>query len=414
MSTEEVIEQPSSQSDAGSERSFVHAILHRVQARSFDRESATTRVIVLLAACAAIDVTSRFATVYFDFPGLYRDLVGLLALLVLGGTTLFVFSIVHSNRIVRVTMLTGVGILVLAQISDVTDEFEFAQSNVFLAKTSATHLALEYMALVVGGIVLIAGCFFALFEGEAALRRLAVERERLSKSVNRRRAAEHELQEARQALEQEVVNRTEELEERNEQLRIELAERKRAEASLEMRLRYEEGLAACSHTLLADTEPTEALTRALHLLLKASEACRVYIFENVDAGGRGLCARLIHEAWDSEKCPWCEPTPDLELIYDEGLDRWRQRLIRGQAVAGLAEDLPGSEAQIVKRFRAKSILLLPVGWQGHWRGFIGFDDTAHERLWSPEEISILRTAAKMVGVCIDRHRSEEALRRAHE
>ena len=66
------------------------------------------------------------------------------------------------------------------------------------------------------------------------------------------------------------------------------------ERLLGIRLRYEKSLAFCSRSLLT-RESSDALEQVLHTLLEASNASRVYIFENIDDPEDGLCMSQTHE-----------------------------------------------------------------------------------------------------------------------
>ena len=58
---------------------------------------------------------------------------------------------------------------------------------------------------------------------------------------------------------------------------------------------YEEGLAACSKTLLTESESGTALADALLQLLSASEASGVYLYENFEDPEEGLSMRPVLE-----------------------------------------------------------------------------------------------------------------------
>jgi signal transduction histidine kinase/CheY-like chemotaxis protein len=145
-----------------------------------------------------------------------------------------------------------------------------------------------------------------------------------------------------------------------------------------------------------------------------TEASRVYIFENRADTERGLCAVLTHEAWDDRQCPDCVASPGLTLAYSEGLERWQEELSVGNFVVGTASNLPASEGVVMRQNRAQSLLLLPLGWEGRWRGFLGFDDVTRERPWGHEEIRVLRTACEMMGACKERARAEQQLLTAYD
>ncbi len=187
-------------------------------------------------------------------------------------------------------------------------------------------------------------------------------------------------------------------------------ERKMAEEAIATRLRYEEGLAACSQALMKDVETKDALTEALNHLLEASDTSRVYIFENFEDPEDGLCLRLTHEV--------CAPGVSSNLddpvlqhgLYKQGFERWRKRLSQGKPILGFVDSFPESERVILEPQGILSILVLPLWVHGEWYGFIGFDDVEIKREWNEEDIRLLQTAADMVDDYIERKRFEEVLR----
>lgn len=379
----------------------------------FYRDPAMRRILLLLGLCWAFEFGARVLYTYLDLPPLTRDLLGMGAFGVLIVATYYVLFMVRTTPLVHRTLMLALAVLVVSQLSDVVDETEWAQNYVLLAKESQVHLMLEHMIFITGCLLMVTGSFFAIVEGERARGRLRREHQLLVEAVAEREAARQELARNSARLEEEVAARTEELARTNAQLRVELAERRRAEESLAMRLRYEEGLSSCSQMLLSSEKPHEAMTHALEELLAASRAARVYLFENFEDPARGLCARLTHEAWSPQKAPDCLRAPGMELVYDAGLEDIRWELAQGRPCMGPLTAFPISVRKAMQEFGTKSLLLLPLTWEGGWRGFLGFDETAEPRVWSPEEVRMLRTAAEMVGACRERQIAEDALRSAY-
>jgi len=368
---------------------------------------------VMLAISWLIKVGGRWLAAADMITPLTRDLASAIALVTLCVGCSSVIARARTHGYVRLLLIFGVVFLVLFQLSDVFDEIEALAHLPLFAKLHPTHIFVEHLIFVTGALCFALAFSLALLDGDAALRKYEEEHGLLLENIAERERAERALRDIRDALEVDVRARTTELADRNRQLQAELAERTRFEEVLARRLRYEEGLAACSHVLLADAEPTEALKRALSHLQHATQACRIYIFENVYIPELGPCAMLTHEVWDTTRCPWCRESPGLQISYNDGLHRWREGLAHGEPITGTISRVSPPEREFYNRFGAKSILLLPVGWEGRWRGFIGFDDTTVEREWSPEEVRMLRTAAEMVGACKERLRAEEALRKAY-
>ncbi len=193
-----------------------------------------------------------------------------------------------------------------------------------------------------------------------------------------------------------------------------VTERKMAEEAITKRLRYEEGLASLSKALLTGKETQESFSEALGHLLTASDAGRVYIFENFEDKADGLCIRQTHEVC----APGVEPQIDNPILqhvpYKAGFNRWKELLGKGKAINGLVETFPETERAILESQDILSMLVLPLTVEGKWYGFIGFDDVKERREWSKEDIRTLQTASEIIGVYIEKRRFEETVRVSEE
>lgn len=369
-------------------------------------------VALCLVLCGLLEVGGRVATRLNLVSGGLRDLLGTVSMLVLGILFMYVLRRVHRlPKLVSGTLIASVVCLALFQLSDLTDEVNSLQHIPLLGKGYVLHVVMENLVATFGALLLIAGLLYAIIELDWMRRRLDADREQLALNMTLCTRVQNELQHTRDRLEAQVTQRTGELAERNTQLQIELEERQRAEATLERRLRFEEGLAACLQTLQADLDPAEALERALGQLRDALQTSRVCLFENErDADGRLLAMRLC-EARDPE-LP-LTPAEKLwsSIAYEEMPEAWRNRLSRGGV---LSASLGNDTDAVLVRLGVSSFLALPIGWEGGWRGFLAFIDTLDVRVWSREEVGLLQTAAEVIGAFKERLCAEEVLRRAHE
>ncbi len=190
---------------------------------------------------------------------------------------------------------------------------------------------------------------------------------------------------------------------------IDITDRKQAEEALAGQLRFEQAAAAASTCLLSSEISEASVTDALSLLLEASGVSRVYIFENFNDPGDGLCMRQIFEFC----APGVPPEIDNPLLkhlpYSQGFERWHEILSQGNAIQGDVRDFPYSEREILESHEIISILALPIVVEGQWWGFIGFDETRQPRSWVDMELALLRTVAEMLGGYFARKQSEEAL-----
>jgi PAS domain S-box-containing protein len=194
-----------------------------------------------------------------------------------------------------------------------------------------------------------------------------------------------------------------------------ITERKQAEEALQRQLRYEQAVAMFSAGLLShEGDPQKTVHDALDCLREATDASRVYIFENSDDPVAGLCASLTHEVC----APGVPPEIDNPLLqpmpYSSGMERWREMLSKGIPVWGCVCDFPDSERANLEPQGIISIMVLPLFSGGRWHGFVGFDETLKQRKWQAADLSLLKTAADMIGMFMAHMRTLEALRKSRE
>jgi len=172
------------------------------------------------------------------------------------------------------------------------------------------------------------------------------------------------------------------------------------------RLRYEKALAACGEALLSNPED-KAIDTALVALLDATPAQNVFVDENFDDPVLGLSSRVTHEAiragsehlvseeiWIEEE----EPAKVLrtELPYAD-LPTLHAALSKGEVAVIHQGQLEGREREIYEEDGCTSELNIPINVYGTWVGSIGFADYIVDRDWRDADVSLLQTAAAMIG-----------------
>ncbi|MGD9344213.1 MAG: PAS domain S-box protein [Candidatus Aminicenantes bacterium] len=193
-----------------------------------------------------------------------------------------------------------------------------------------------------------------------------------------------------------------------------ITQRKSVEEAIATRLKYEEGLAACSEALLSGTEMKAEITGALDHLLVASNTSRAYIFENFMDDKDGLCMRQLWEVCAPGVTPQIDNPLLQHLPYKEGLQSWKKSLSQNIPYTGITRFL---EPELQKGLEAQdilSILVIPIWINDMWYGFIGFDDVKEERQWSKEDVALLQTASRMIGGYLSRHMALKALQESEE
>ena len=175
---------------------------------------------------------------------------------------------------------------------------------------------------------------------------------------------------------------------------------------LETRLKYEEALSACSKILLTGADTVKSIPAALNILLKASNASRVYIFENFYDPEYGHCSRQIFESC----APGIKPeidNPELLCVPYSYIPRWRDMLSQGNLIEGEISTFPQYEREALEAQGILSLLVLPVFTGTEWYGYIGFDDTETVRHWQHEDIRLLQTSAEIIGSYLESIKVEE-------
>jgi len=94
------------------------------------------------------------------------------------------------------------------------------------------------------------------------------------------------------------------------------------------------------------------------------------------------------------------------------------RLLRGELVAfRRIEELPpvaDTERVVFQREGLRSLVNVPVCCGGLVVGVVGFESVRAERMWTGEEVRILRILAELLGAALGRRRTETALRDSEE
>jgi PAS domain S-box-containing protein len=81
----------------------------------------------------------------------------------------------------------------------------------------------------------------------------------------------------------------------------------------------------------------------------------------------------------------------------------------------VTKDFPeGNLKKLFIQYEIKSILFLPIFVKESFYGYISFDDTKTERIWSSDEISILQTVANSISVAIERNINEAQIAESEE
>jgi len=185
--------------------------------------------------------------------------------------------------------------------------------------------------------------------------------------------------------------------------------RRSIKKSLEHSIEFERLISNLSTTFinLTPAEIDGAVNRALKIIGEFAKVDRSYIFSvNADK----TRADNIYE--------WCVEGIAAEISKLKGLSAeqfpWLAAKLRNHEViyARNTDNLPaeaGNEKAFFKEAKVKSVILVPMLYDKDIIGFIGFDSLKEEKLWSEEDIALLRTVGSIFANAIKHKEADEAL-----
>jgi PAS domain S-box-containing protein/putative nucleotidyltransferase with HDIG domain len=191
-----------------------------------------------------------------------------------------------------------------------------------------------------------------------------------------------------------------------------ITERKQAERSLNHRIEFNKLVSCISSRYVMTQDFDEATNFALREIGKFTEADRVVIF----------LLRENEPIFDITN-EWCQKGVPPRSADPRGtpvnkLPWWMKQIRRKKYV--LIKDvtkLPKeavTEKEILKRYKIKSLLAIPLVSMGNFAGFIAFHNVMRTSVWDNGDMALLKVFAELVGNALERKRTEDFLRDSEE
>ena len=157
----------------------------------------------------------------------------------------------------------------------------------------------------------------------------------------------------------------------------------------------------------------QAVDNVLARLGEAINASRLTLYRNSSSEDGQRLAHLAHQ-WRAKGSSGGNETSMPEVInyQAEGLSRWVERLVRGEAVSGVVSDFPADERPMLESRGIRSLMLVPIRLNEEFWGYISIDDCDRARTWLPQDQETLIAAADTLGTAITRDRTAQVLRQA--
>ena len=192
---------------------------------------------------------------------------------------------------------------------------------------------------------------------------------------------------------------------------IDITEQKRAEETLQHRLRLEAAIAAISRQFV--TLEAIDMSDTLRILGETVGADRARIFE--------LCEdrRSVDNSYEWSAPNIVPETASMQCLPPESLEWWLAQPGADRVVVITDVNALPEEAAAVRKtlqdLGVRSLLALPLhAASGALRGFIGFEDIQAPREWADDDVRSLQIAAGMISTYWDGLVASHALRESEE
>ena len=161
-----------------------------------------------------------------------------------------------------------------------------------------------------------------------------------------------------------------------------------------------------------DTNITATLLESMELVGQSFYIDRVQIWRNETTDG-ALCFTHAYQ-WLSKAGEQSAPVPiGLSFPYSQK-PRWKEMFLRGECINKPFSELPPEDQEFLGPYDIKSIVCIPIFLKGEFWGFFSINDCRDERVFSEEEISILRSVSLMMGSSLNRSAQAEQIASEHE
>ncbi len=224
---------------------------------------------------------------------------------------------------------------------------------------------------------------------------------------------------AHKHLEEELERR---VEQRTQELRIQLRERERAERAILYRDTILEAVEFAARRLLKTMDLQADMLPVLEYLGTAAQVSRVAFFtldpqQAASATASAPLSCALQSAWVSPH--WQEvrvlPIPAAAAPFPHTLPpRWIERLRLGDIVYGDTREFPQSERELLEQQAIRSLAIIPIFVEQTWWGGIAFEDHVIERSWSLVETEAMQAAANIIGSVVEQDTIRWSLRESEE
>ncbi len=213
-------------------------------------------------------------------------------------------------------------------------------------------------------------------------------------------------------LESRVEERTAQLSKAISNLRQEISVREGAEEALKSRIIQEQLITRLS-TMFIHLPPQkidEGINTTLQTIGEFAHVDHSFIYQFFNKEQKVILTHAWRTELPDEKIDYPEQYPDDDKF-------WMIRTIKAQetVIIGSVSDLPEeavADQKIMQSTGIKSLILIPMVFQGSTNGMIGFDAVQNEKPWTEDIIALLKIVGDMLMTAIERKKAHNLLRQS--
>jgi diguanylate cyclase (GGDEF)-like protein len=179
---------------------------------------------------------------------------------------------------------------------------------------------------------------------------------------------------------------------------LDITETKRAHEDLKRREQVTKALNVAALEFLAQGGGSyeDSLREGMRAIADCVDVHRIYIWKHDKTQEKGLHFDNKFEWLDGEEEHQNLALNAKGLVFDPNHLWGKEDFFQGKCIYGPISKLPPGEREAMEAYGIKSLMLMPVYSQGHFWGFVSFDDCETERYFTEDEIDILRSASFMM------------------
>ena len=189
---------------------------------------------------------------------------------------------------------------------------------------------------------------------------------------------------------------------------LDITQRKQAMEDLKQRDAILEAVSYGAGHFLKMQDWDKTLYEFLRRLGEAMTIEQIHVYQN--------CLEENGKMVSRKRAEWRLGTPDV-VVPEASLEGdtcdgacigfIQDVLGEGKVINGRPEDLPESVRHILCSDVIQAVVIIPIFVEGNWWGFVQFNERKDGHIWSSVEIDALKTAVNMLGMALQRVRTEK-------